>query len=76
MIDLSCGVGAGQQRDRLVLERDLDADPLEVVPGGDLAPGLVDRVHQLLSVEVADDVEAVVLGHADEDSDPRHGAAP
>ena len=60
---LELGVGTGEQGDRLVLERDLDVDALEVIPGRDLATRLVDRVDQLLAVELADDVEAVVLRH-------------
>ena len=37
--------------------RQVDGHALEVEPGADLAPDLVERVAQLLLVEVADDVE-------------------
>src|SRR3954453_16331559 len=47
----------GQQRDLVLRLGQLDRDPLEVEPGADLAADLVERVAQLLLVEVADDVE-------------------
>src|SRR5574338_815679 len=53
----------GLQRDVALAELQRDLGTLEVVAGRNLAPDLVKRVHQLLLVEVADDVERSV-GHA------------
>ena len=47
-----------RDQDELVLGLgQVDGHALEVEPGADLAPDLVERVAQLLLVEVADDVE-------------------
>src|SRR5205807_1296937 len=56
-------LGCGEDGERGRLERDLDRDVLEVVASRDLASRLVDRVDQLLTVEVADDVERELLRH-------------
>ena len=51
--------------DELVLRlRQVDRDALEVVALADLAPDLVERVAQLLLVEVAHDVERDIACHA------------
>src|SRR5688500_15724214 len=47
----------GGQDDRVLVELERDLAALEIVPGRDLATGLVERVDQLLLVEVAHHVE-------------------
>src|SRR6476646_828890 len=59
---LAALLGAGLHLDDLAGELDGGADVLEVVAGRDLLAGAVDRVRDLLLVELADDVEGGV-GH-------------
>ena len=55
----------GQQGQRVVLLVELDRGlgPLEVVADGDLVLGLDDRVVHLGVVDLADDVEGMIVGH-------------
>ena len=56
--------GGGVQLDRALAERDRRVGALEVEPLGELAPGLVDGVADLLQVDLAHDVEGeLVFGH-------------
>jgi hypothetical protein len=60
----SAAVGRGQDHDLFLMQVELCDQVLEVVAGGDLALGLFDRVHPLLSVKVRDHVEGVLgAGH-------------
>src|SRR5439155_6439034 len=53
----------GGQRDLGLAQLERATAPLEVETGGDLAPHLVEGVHQLLLGKVADDVEARFPSH-------------
>src|SRR5262245_26072957 len=55
-------VGGGDHDVGLV-QGDLFPAVLEIVAGVDLPPGLIDRVGDLLGVDLADDVERVFSGH-------------
>src|SRR3954451_6951491 len=50
-------------RDLFLAQLDFRLGALEVVAGLDLASRLVERVHQLLLIEVADDIERDLTGH-------------
>ncbi len=50
-------LGVDRERDVVLVQLDVRRRALEVVAGGDLAPHLVEGVHQLLTIEVAHHVE-------------------
>ena len=65
---LELALVVGQQRHRVLLLVELDRGlgPLEVVPDGDLVLGLDDGVVHLGVVDLADDVEGMIIGHGRE----------
>ncbi len=50
-------LGVDRQRDVFLVQLDVCRRALEVVPRDDLAPDLIQGVHQLLAIEIAHDVE-------------------
>src|ERR1035437_7400967 len=56
-------LGVGQAREGVLLLGDLRGRALEVEARGDLAPDLVQRVSQLLGVELGDHVEGELTSH-------------
>src|SRR5262249_57164989 len=60
---LQLHVVGGGDHDVGLLERDLILAALEVVARLDLSPDLIERVGDLLHIDLADDVERVLGGH-------------
>ena len=59
-IGLGARLGVRAQHDLVLAQLDLGYAALEVIARGDLTPRLVERVDELLLVELADDVEGNV----------------
>ena len=67
-LELTLVIGQDRQRIVLLVELDRGAGPLEVEADGQLVLRLHDRVVHLGVVDLADDVEGMIVGHGPEDS--------